>query len=473
MIPLLLLTLLAIVPWPGEAQAEATRAGPRPPLRHQGRWLVDDADRVVLLHGVNEVAKSAPFYPAAFGFGTDDAVFLREQGFNVVRLGVDFRGVMPAPGEIDRAYIEALAVTVRQLARQRIFVLLDFHQDGFSPKYLGNGLPDWMAMDDGLRNPPIPFPLYYVLNPAMQRAFESFWANRPLPDGVPVQEYFVQGLRAVVERFRLERYVIGYELMNEPWPGADWIGCITGCPDLEQELLAPFYARCTRAVRQLTRHQQVYVEPFVLFNFGRSPTSLPGIDSGNALAAHSYALSPEDEQRVLDNAVAAAERDRAPLIVTEFGASIDSTLLARHTARFDGAIVPWMMWAYNESIIRDSSQPAGLDNVRSLDALAALVRPYPMAVTGTPTVIAFDPVTGVFDLAYSTTTPNGGRSRHQTSVVFVPALHYPDGYRVEVDGGRVISRACADRLLVQAHPSAEVVTVRVTRGGSCDGAPQP
>lgn len=469
----MLLALLVILALPGEAQAKAAREGPRPPLRHQGRWLVDAAGRVVLLHGVNEVAKSAPFYPAAFGFGADDAAFLREQGFNAVRLGVDFRGVMPTPGKIDRAYIKALAVTVRQLARRRIFVLLDFHQDGFSPKYLGNGLPDWMAMDDGLDNPPIPFPFYYVFNPAMQRAFESFWANRPLPDGVPVQKYFVRGLRAVAKRFRREPYVFGYELMNEPWPGADWQDCVTGCPDLEQERLAPFHARSTRALRRLTRHKQVYVEPFVLFNFGLSPTSLPGIDRGNARSVHSYALSPENEQGVLDNAVAAAERDSAPLIVTEFGASTDPALLARHTAGFDGAIVPWMMWAYNESIIRDTSQPAGLDNVHSLEALAALVRPYPMAVAGTPTLTAFDPETGVFDLAYSTTTPRGKRSRPRTSVIFVPALHYPDGYQVEVDGGFVTSEACTDRLLVRAHRSAQAVTVRVTPGASCDDAPSP
>src|SRR5262245_33562171 len=79
---------------------------PQPPLSHEGRWLTDAAGRVVLLHGVNEVSKSAPFYPAAFGFGGDDADFLAEQGFNAVRLGVDFRGVMPEPGAVNAAYIE-------------------------------------------------------------------------------------------------------------------------------------------------------------------------------------------------------------------------------------------------------------------------------------------------------------------------------------------------------------------------------
>ena len=56
--------------------------------------------------------------------------------------------------------------------------------------------------------------------------------------------------------------------MNEPWPGTDWAPCLTGCPDLEQQLLAPFYARMTEAVASVDRHHPVFVEPFTLFNFG-------------------------------------------------------------------------------------------------------------------------------------------------------------------------------------------------------------
>lgn len=468
-----LAALLAVVA-PAAAPAAAggflspTFRGPLAPLGQEGRWLVDAAGRVVLLHGVNEVSKSAPFHPSAFGFGADDAAFLAEHGFNAVRLGVDFRGLMPAPGEIDPAYVEALAGTVRELARRRIFVLLDFHQDGFSPRYRGNGLPDWMAIDDGLPNPPVGFPNYYIENPALQRAFESFWANRAIPGGLGVQEYYVQGLAAVARRFAHERHVLGYEVMNEPWPGADWPACLAGCPALEQERLAPFYARATAAVRRSTRRQQVYVEPFVLFNFGAAPTSLPGADTGNALSVHSYAVSPGGEQALLDQALAAAERDAAPLIVTEFGATIDPLPLARLTAGFDAALVPWMMWAYNESILRDPHAPAGLDNLRSLDAFAALVRPYPMAVAGTPTHVAFDPGTGVFDLAYSTTGPDGRRARRgPPTVVFVPALHYPDGYAVEVEGAWVVSKPCADRLVLVARGRAETVRVRVHPGTSC------
>jgi len=120
-----------------------------------------------------------------------------------------------------------------------------------------------MSLDDGLPNPPVGFPNDYFQNPAPQRAFESFWANRPGPGGIGLQDRFVEGLRAVARRFAGNPCVIGYELMNEPWPGAVWFSCLSadGCPDLEAKLLRPFYDRATAAVRRITRRQRASSSP--------------------------------------------------------------------------------------------------------------------------------------------------------------------------------------------------------------------
>jgi endoglycosylceramidase len=439
--------------------------------------LVDATGRVVTLHGVNEVYKSAPYFPEADGFGEDDAVFLEQHGFTTVRLGVVVGGLMPEVGQVDQAYVDAIARSVEVLAKHHIFVLLDFHQDGYGPKYHGNGFPDWMGIDDGLPNPPAEFPLYYVQNPAMQRAFESFWQNRPAVDGKGLQDHFVTGLTAVARRFKGERYVLGYELMNEPWPGADWQPCIdpnaTRCHELEQERLAPFYRKATAAVRAVTRQQQVWVEPFVLFNFGQTSTSLPGAGTGNVLSFHSYALDATAEQGVVDNAVAAAERDQQPLVETEFGATLDVPTLRRLTEQADSGIVSWMFWAYPEEImINRGTSPASVDNLRSLDTFRALVRPYPLAVTGTPTSTVFDPDTRAYDLTYGTRGPKGRRySSHLDTLVVVPRLQYPDGYTVEVTGARVTSRPCAATLALRTTGrkarSDHQVTVHITPGGSC------
>jgi len=456
----------ALCPIP--ATALATRTGPEtmgpiPPLSSSGRWFTDAAGRVVMLHGFNEVSKSAPFYPAAFGFGDDDAAFLEGLGFNAIRLGVVMEGLIPSPGEIDDGYVEHIAETVDVLARHRLFVLLDVHQDGFAPMFRGNGLPNWMAITDGLPNPPdATFPLYYVLNPAMQRAFEHFWANDPGPDGVGLQDHYVQALTRVAERFASNPWVLGYEVMNEPWPGATWAPCTAGCFDLEHALLAPFYAKATGAVRAVAASQLVFVEPFVLFNFGGAPTSLPGTAAGNALSFHSYALDVNRERGVVAQAVAAAERDGAPVLATEFGATLDPVVLGRITDEMDAGLVPWLDWAYNESVIADATRPAGPDNLLSADALASLLRPYPTAIAGIPTAIAFDRVTEIFECSFAAPQPAPRDRRGRVTVIEIPAPHYPGGYVVRARGAWVDSRRCASRLVLRTKPHAATVSVRVT-----------
>jgi endoglycosylceramidase len=439
--------------------------GAVPPLSSAGRWFTDARGRTVLLHGFNEVAKAAPYHPSAFGFGDDDAAFLAAEGFTAVRLGVVFQGLMPTPGVVETAYIDAIASTVDVLAAHQIFVLLDFHQDGFAPMFNGNGLPNWMAITDGLPNPPdAVFPLYYLQNPAMQRAFEHVWANDPGPGGVPLQEYYRQGVAAVVARFADDPWVIGYDLMNEPWPGAEFQPCVSagGCVALEQERLVPFHERVGAPVRELAPQQLVFGEPFVLFNFGQSPTSLPGTDDGAALSFHAYAVGVPNELAVLANGVAAAARDQKPVMVTEFGATTDPVVLTRLTTQMDAQLLPWLDWAYNESIIARRFDPAGPDNLRSTDALAALVRPYPKAVAGTPTHLAFDPATKVFELAYDAVSPDGTvPPRGLPTVISLPKRQYPTGYKVKAKGGKVSSRPCAELLTLVRRPTARAVTITV------------
>ena len=378
------------------------------PLSGKGRWFVDRTGRVVQLRGVNEVSKHAPYYPAADGFGADDAALLARHGFNVVRLGVDFQGLMPEPGQPSETYISNLAKTVNVLTRAGIYTLVDFHQDGFSPKYNGNGFPDWWAVDDGLSNPNVYFPVYYLLNPAMQRAFEHFWMNTTV-EGKGLQDWFIQGLLAVVKKFRSNSHVIGYETFNEPWPGADYSACYdaeTGCPDLERERIMPFARKVVAATRKLTKRQQIFVEPFVTYNFG-TPTSLPG-STGASLAVHNYAVSAEGDAKVVEQSVKAARRDSKPVVLTEFGATGDTAKLDRLTSLYDGGLMSWIFWAYNENLVTEESTP-NPGSVVNQPVLQALTRPYPVALTGKPTSLSFDPATRVMSLKFKTARTGGGK----------------------------------------------------------------
>jgi endoglycosylceramidase len=441
-------------------------AGPVAPLAGAGRWFIDSIGRVVLFHGVNMVAKRDPYYPSSYGFADDDIAFLVEHGFNAVRLGIDFRGLMPTPGVVETDYIEHIAETVDALVRRDVFVLLDFHQDGFAPIFNGNGFPDWLAISDGLPNPPdAVFPLYYIQNPAMQRAFENFWANRAGPNDIGLQDYFAQGVAAVAARFADEPLVLGTELMNEPWPGSVYMPCImapTGCPDLEQQLLVPFYRKGGAAARQQAPTQFVFVEPFVLFNFGQAPTSLPGSEDGFALSYHSYALDEVGERAVAANGVAAAERDGAPVALTEFGASTDPVLLNRLATQFEEVLVPWFFWSYDETVMKDLQEQASLDHVTSLAAFDTLVRPYPVATAGTPDSISFDPTSAVFSYSYLTAPPSGvNLGAAAVTVLSIPDRHYAGGYTVTIDGATVTSAPDARLLTLRNDAGASHVTVSV------------
>ncbi|MDQ6698297.1 MAG: cellulase family glycosylhydrolase, partial [Actinomycetota bacterium] len=430
-------------------------------LGHVGRWFTDPSGRVVMLRGMNFVEKWAPFTPEADGFGDDDAALLAANGFNALRLGVPLEFVMPTAGRVDHRYLASIAKTVRTLARHGIYVLLDFHQDGWGPVTHGNGMPAWATITDGLPNPPAGFPLYYVQNPALQRAFDNFWANRAGPDGVPLQQHYATAMRSVAGMFAASPNVIGYEAMNEPWPGTDWSSCLSGCPDLEAKLLTPFYRRMTAAVRTVDRHHPVFVEPFVLFNFGGADTSLPGTRSSNALSTHVYAADAAANASVMDRRVSAAERDSAALLVTEWGATDDPPTITQTEDQFDARLVPWLYWSYNGHVATDSRLPLVAPNVNAT-VLDALTRPYPSAVNGTPTKLVFDAAHSELDLAFSTRRPDGRRApRSLVTVIRVPRRSYPNGYAVTVVGAEVTSRRCAPVLTLRNHRHAAAVSVRV------------
>ncbi|MGH3332105.1 MAG: cellulase family glycosylhydrolase, partial [Nocardioidaceae bacterium] len=134
----LLVLLLSVVVAGGPADAARVE---RPD--QVGRWLVDGKGRVMILHGVNMVAKRAPYAPDQTGFGRDDAAFLARNGFTTVRLGVIWRAVEPRPGKYDDRYLNRIRRTVEILADHGIWTMLDFHQDLYHERFQGEGAPTW------------------------------------------------------------------------------------------------------------------------------------------------------------------------------------------------------------------------------------------------------------------------------------------------------------------------------------------
>jgi endoglycosylceramidase len=435
------------------------------------------------------VYKVGSYAPGDIGFGADDASFLQRNGFNAVRLGIIYKAVEPDPPSgghpsYDDGYLGKIARTQRTLARRGIFSLLDFHQDLFNEKFQGEGWPDWQVEDDGLPNPQNGFPANYPTNPALNRAFDHFWANDQA-SGVDLQDEYAAAWRHVAAQFAGTPYVLGYDILNEPWPGAIWPSCFVpaGCPAFEQNQVTDFTTRVFAAIRQADPSTLVFYEPLVTFNSGVA-TNMGAIgDPSAGFSFHDYCFTSgpgcePGESQVFSNADARAVQTGDATLNTEFGASNDYADIGRIVTIADQHMTGWLYWQYSgagdvttsgtfstEAVVQDPSMPPHGKNVNFVK-LKVLERPYPQVVAGTPQQYGFDPGTAAFVLRYSTARADGSGpfAASSETEVFVPALQYPFGYAVTVSGARVVSAPRARILRLLSCPGATTVEVHVTPG---------
>jgi endoglycosylceramidase len=466
-------------------------AAPQPPFSSAGGYVVDADGRVFVSHGVNMVYKVAPYEPSASGFGEDDAAFLRQEGFNSVRLGVIYKAVEPQPGVYDDAYLDDIAQTAALLVGHDIAPLVDFHQDMYNEKYQGEGWPDWAVIDDGAVNQPqAGFPNNYLTNPALNRAFDNFWANTAGPGDVGIGDRFAAAWKHVAARFAGQDGILGYDLLNEPWPGNGWQQCANpnGCPEFDQGRFTDFYKRTLAALRQGDNRHLAFYEPAVTWNFGGG-SALPRFDDPKlAMSWHVYCLSPttgptsgacaQSEMLPFQNAQKRTESTTHPTLVTEFGATDDLADIRRIAEYADQFKVGWQYWHYcgckdpttqgpgdTQAIVKDPARAPEGDNVKA-EKLAVLVRPYPQLIAGTPTSWKYDADKKVFDFEYATTRAGGGTfAGRPLTEVFVPKRQYGSGYSVRVQGAGVASAPGAQILELQACPGAKTVKLQVSASG--------
>lgn len=442
------------------ATPDASRGVARADRLHiDGRWFVDRHGRKVLLHGVNNVDKTAPHIQPGDGFTVTaaDAELLAEHGFNTVRLGVSFAGLMPTRGDIDKAYLERVEQVVSTLGDAGIHVLLDNHQDGLSEIWGGNGFPAWAIESRPLPGAPNPgFPLYYLM-PSMNLAWSEVWNNTH-----GAIDHLGDALAALTRKVADDPAVLGIELMNEPWPGPAFPTCFpAGCPAFDRKYQAVL-ERLTARVRAADADLPVFWEPNVTWNqmmpthLASPPLTPPISDERVALSFHDYCvasqaatylgmpdelvgLCPVQHGVTWSHADAFLDRTGVPALVTEFGDG-DPAVLEETLSRADDRFLGWQYWHYSSIFGPDPGTDPFTGEVGR-----HLVRTYPQATSGTPVSLDFDPAPGEFSYTYR---PEPGPAPTE---IYVSDLHYSNGYTVTAEGGRVTS-----------PPGARTVTVRAT-----------
>lgn len=189
-------------------------------VTRKGTSFIDSKGNEIVPYGFNVVNKNSR---EGYLSQLDDQDFAQMAGWgmNSIRLGIFWDAIEPDPGRIDNAYLDKVAQWVEKARKHGFLILLDMHQDLYSSKF-SDGAPAWATLDGGK-----PFQAEkvwsdaYYSSEAVQNALDHFWANAPAPDGSGLQDHYTRAWRAVAARFAHEPAILGYDLMNEPFPGKD------------------------------------------------------------------------------------------------------------------------------------------------------------------------------------------------------------------------------------------------------------
>ncbi|MBW8484582.1 cellulase family glycosylhydrolase [Actinomadura parmotrematis] len=375
------------------------RAAPAPPPP----LITDDRGRALVLHGLNTAGSAKGPSGLPWITRADVAREVRAMGTNSVRYLIQWKNVEPSPGRYDEKYLDAVAERIGWYREQGVHVVLDMHQDIYGPAACagaGNGAPAWATFTDGLPcTPQTPWVLTY-LQPAVLRAYDNFWNHTG--SHPELMRRYTAMWRHVAARFAADPAVLGYDLMNEPFGGTRQFGFF------ETPSLTPFYQRLVTAIRSVDRDGWIFAEPQALgpnegLGTSLGPIADPrpggprvvlaphlypgGVDIGGSYTGAAKALVQAQFALWKANMPSAARRLGTPMWLGEVGGipgsaggALDYT--ADWLALADGLGVGWAYWSNDPGDVTDAA-----GNLTAVGRL--LARPYPRAVAGTPTRIAY------------------------------------------------------------------------------------
>jgi endoglycosylceramidase len=471
----------------GAAQADRGQGGF---VTVSGDRFIDAAGRGIILHGANVVDKTADFSATPW-LSEGSFASMRTWGFNCIRLAFTWASLEPSPGEYSERCLAELDRRVDWARRNGLYVFLDMHQDLFSIRF-SDGAPEWATLTDG--KPHIAegdvWSDAYLTSPAVQAAMDNFYANRPGPGGVGLQDRYARAWRRVAEHFAGNPAVVGYDLMNEPFAGslvpramylmaarlaqepaardgaaqADAPGILRewGSPagrgrilalledpvlygrvldaaqpllqEFDRTSLTPLFQRVTDSIRQVDRSHIIFLETGGSSNMGvlsaigpmRGPGG--GRDPLQAYAPHGYDLVTDTP------AAAAASGARVELIFERHGRTarrLGMPMLVGEWGAYYGNAralgAAQVVCRQFERLLCGDTYWALERDLDSQPAFQAICRPYPMCVTGRLLSYSADPQGRTFACEWREDPAAAGESR-----IFIPQSYGPTRGRVMV-----------------------------------------
>eukprot|EP00731_Ephydatia_muelleri_P021992 Em0014g583a len=411
-----------------------------------------------MLHGLALEDSSPPWGLAVYS--NIQIELMRQWGLNVVRLGFLWHMVEPAAGQYNGTYVQEIVDFIAKLNDYDIYVILDMHQDCWSPLYCNShGIPSQYAaayntsnyQPGGIRAYPEPVvkPTYddhgditncdqigekifgwascyptYAIGAAAQRLYDN-------DEGIA--DRFGKMWQMIASKVAQYPNILGYELLNEPWLGDVplsfseldpatnphwdlWFPTIS-----DRGNLAGLYQMLHRYIRQVDNESIIFFEPATGGNFldawpdsTNSSNFIQWIVDRLDIAACDLTNDAMYDVRKEDT-----ERLKLAGFLTEFGdngVGVTSDYINFCTNKMDQFLHGWTFWyltpdpsASNTSITR------------------ALAKPFPHKIAGTPIKVQFTPESSIFDMVYTPCT-EPPCSEMATEVFVAQGYHYPNGF---------------------------------------------
>jgi endoglycosylceramidase len=374
------------------ALAGSANAGSDMPRLHtESNLFKDEAGRVVLLRGVNVAtdSKVPPFVSIERASQLD---LLQKGGMNAIRLLFIWEPFEPNPGQYNQSYLDQYAQVVRWAAERGMYVIVNFHQDGFSRFSMqgcGDGFPIWALPEEiapltpdnnlGCKN----WGPMVISDKTLKTTWDGFYKNT---NGA-YSRYKLMTQR-VVQQLKQYSNVIGYDVMNEPG-GAE-------------EQISTMYKEVGEGIRQIDPQAVLFFIPPPLSSSGLVLDKIPNPGFSNAsFAPHFYdpltialrTWGGTPSSWYLGPMLKKASTRQSPMFLGEFGAH-GGTLFSKPYMEqlytwLDTNFVSGAQWGYNprwtpENMDGWNREDLSISSNDQFRPEIFVPRAYPSVTAGTP-----------------------------------------------------------------------------------------
>jgi len=469
----------------------------------KGLRLIDEQGREHILRGVNLKCDGDPMKKLGW---LDEEFFRRskELGFRLLRLGLGWVSYEPAPGQYDENVLKEVDRIFDMAEKSGMYVFFDMHQDLYAAfeDGVGNGAPAWACLTDGHKRGKTRavWAEGYFWDKAVHACFTNFWNNAVIPEtGKGLQDHYAELWQLLARRYGESPALFGFDLMNEPHPGklggkifrklvAKGLRVFAVSPSVkrvrflralmkkdgymldhamneasmrkitgavvkltrkfETELYAPFVARMTKAVREMTPNGLIIVEQNYFANLGTQPSFVLPEGEQVLYTPHAYDFTVDtpayqyaSSERVgfmYDQYKITQKNAGIPALVGEWGGGGEGESFFPHIKflmdKFD---------SYNWGNTYFTYQ----DGFYGQPIIQVISRPHPMAVNGGIDSYHVDTEQNVFVLNYVPADndlfteiylPNGYES-----------VDAGEGAEIAMDGNVLKIKTTADRIAVK------------------------